>query len=128
MDIRYMQNEETYTTEEKLDQCLKHLKGNDKFDYSFLESMKKYVDAGYFSDAQRESIDKIYTRWNIEMHVLQNEKKLKESYGKMMNLLESCPTHKEEAIKMDVDEKDEIISKLEKKIQHLEQLLKIYMP
>ena len=133
MDIRYMNADEVFTTEQKLDHCLKHLKDKENFDYSFLTSMKKYVEAGYFSQAQRESIEKIWTRWNVSMYERENEQlkakqdKLEKGYNKMMDILESCPTHKEETIKMDVDEKDEVIQRLENKVKHLEALLKIYM-
>jgi hypothetical protein len=133
MDIRYMTTDEIFTPEEKLDHCLKHLKGNDKFDYTFLESMKRYVENGYWSDTQKATIEKIWNRWNIGMLEKENPKllrqeKLETGYNKMMDILENCPTHKEENTKMEVDEKEEIITKLEKKIQHLEALLKIYMP
>ena len=119
MDIRYMTAEEIFTPEEKLEHCLKHLKDNANFDYSFLESMKKYVESGYWSETQKATIEKIWNRWNIGMMEKENPKLLKQ---------ESCPIHKEENTKMEVDEKEEIITKLEKKIQHLEALLKIYMP
>ncbi len=133
MDIRYMQTDEIFTPREKLDHCLKHLKDNPKFDYSFLESMKKYADRDQWNDNQKATIEKIWNRWNIGMLEKENPKllrqeKLETGYNKMMDILESCPTHKEENSKMDVDEKEEIIGKLEKKIQHLEALLKIYMP
>ncbi len=129
-----MQAEEIFTPEEKLQHCLKHLKNNDKFDYSFLESMKQYADRGTWNDNQKETISKIWNRWNISMLEKENPKlllqrKTEKSYDKLMDVLESCPTteYKAPISKMDVDEKDETIDKLEKKIRALEALLKIYM-
>lgn len=133
MDIRYMQADEIFTPKEKLDHCLKHLKDNPKFDYSFLESMKRYADRDQWNDNQKATIEKIWNKWNIGMLERENpklliQKKTEESYQKVLDILDHCPEHKEPISKMEVDEKNETIEKLQKKIKHLEQLLKIYMP